>query len=660
MGLDKIEVEKHLIEHEIIHNDSRLLIRGIRKNNVDVHNGIIREFFNALVTSNGSTVTLTLTNAGGGDLTLKFSDGEHIFSTSSGNTIALTAGSDISPTENFIYILKSDRILTKSISDWPTVEHTKIGYYLVPSAGFVQTNGTYINQNWNDDISGTDGMGDLAHIGEKLRRLTASYFSGVDGNGTQGYLTPAAGNTELKSTAGIIYQKHKHTFSAFDTSAGDMVLVKNWVGDAFHDITNLYDITADSTGTTIGNNKFFNLVIWGAVNKTGEYSPLLINLPGGFYNTQSAAEEDVSGHDDFSMPKEFNRESSTGFLIARITIQMKTGGGTWIVSSTTDLRGQTPNTASGGVGSIVQEFADNAFKIFDETDITKEGAFDVGTNVATGTTRTLQIPNANGIIALTAQTDGTIDVSDITDIATTYLQIGGANANTTIDIGAEDFTTTGIGTLGTLVVDTNTLVVNPAGATDKVGIGVAIPLQLLHLEAPATTVMLIRSLGNQSTGRALFQMARFNADALPFGLGWDFGVNLGLSNDDFTIRELNAGGSFSYRMTIIKGTGHIGFSPLTTADARVEIETTTTEGAQALTIDQNDVDKAFIDFQGLSTAGVTTNISSCKGGGTIDGPKLASGAGQSGWNFCTSGRMVLMEVNGCPMWIPAYVLVTNP
>ena len=406
MGINKLEVEKHLVEHAIIKNDSKLTARGIEQNDVDVHNGTIRESFNALVTSDGATVTFTLTNASSGDLTLQFSDGEHIFSTSSGNTIVLTTGTDASPTENFIFILKSDRILTKSTSDWPAGEHTKIGYYLVPSAGFVQTNGVYINQNWNDDISGTDNMGDLAHIGEKLRRLPASYFSGIDGNGTQGYLTPANLDTGLMSTAGVVYQKHRHTFSAVDTSAGDVVLVKNWSGDPFHDITNLFDITEDSNGVAIGNNKFFNLIIWGVANKSGEYSPLMINLPSGSYNTQGGAEADANSFDDFTMPQEFNRESSTGFLIARITIQMKTAG-TWVVSSTTDLRGQIPTTATGGVSGIVSMFADNVFTIFDEGDNTKILAFDVGTNVTTGTTRSLEIPDLNGEIALMGVTQST-------------------------------------------------------------------------------------------------------------------------------------------------------------------------------------------------------------------------------------------------------------
>jgi len=361
-------------------------------------NGTIKETFNALVTSDGATVTMTLTNASGGDLTAQFSDGP--LTLIGGSTIDLTAGSDSSPTENFTYIPISTKVLTVSTSDWPSEEHVKISYFLVPSASFVQSSGVYVNQNWNDHDAGTDGQGHMSHIAERSRRDGAYYHSGIDGNGTDGYLTPTAGSTELKATAGVIYQMHKHTVPVFDTSGSDMVLVKNWDGDAFHNITDLYDITEDSTGTTIGNNKYFNLTIWAVGNKGGEFTPMMINLPSGSYNTQAGAENDTSGFDDFTIPAVFTRESSTGFLIARVTIQMKTGGGTWVVTNTQDLRGTTPQTATGGVSGITTAFADNNFTIFDETDPTKIIAFDVGTNITTGTTRTYKATDLDGTIPL--------------------------------------------------------------------------------------------------------------------------------------------------------------------------------------------------------------------------------------------------------------------
>ena len=409
-------------------------------------NGTIDESFNAFVTSDGAIVTMSLTGACSDNLTMNFTDGKTFLDVSPAATIVLTAGSDASPTENFISIPFSTKVLTKSTSDWPTEQHIRIGYFFVPSAGFVQTNGVYINQNWNEDKQGCDGQGDDSHIGERFRRLGASYFTGVDGSGTDGYLTPTALNTRLSSTSGIVYQKYAHLISSFDTIDGNMILVKNWSGDAFHDTNNLFDITADSTGASIGNNKYFNLTIWKVANKTNQFVPTIINLPSGFYNSQSDAENDVSGFDDFTMPAEFNTESSTGFLVARVTIKMKTAG-TWVVTKTVDLRGTSPQTASGTAAGIQVNFSDNQFTVFDESDVTKIMAFDVGTNIATGNTRTLQVPNADGILALTAQTDGTINASDVTAgtfgtgnyIIDSKLAVGGTKLDTQFSFGSSFF-----------------------------------------------------------------------------------------------------------------------------------------------------------------------------------------------------------------------------
>jgi hypothetical protein len=56
-------------------------------------------------------------------------------------------------------------------------------------------------------------------------------------------------------------------------------------------------------------------------------------------------------------------------------------------------------------------------------------------------------------------------------------------ATGSVDLGAQNLTTTGLGTFGSLVVDTTTLVVNASGYTDKVGIGTATPARLFHIAA---------------------------------------------------------------------------------------------------------------------------------------------------------------------------------
>ena len=60
----------------------------------------------------------------------------------------------------------------------------------------MQTNGVYVNQNWNDHRKGTDEQGHMAHMAERSRRLGSAYFSGVDGNGTTDYVTITSGSPD--------------------------------------------------------------------------------------------------------------------------------------------------------------------------------------------------------------------------------------------------------------------------------------------------------------------------------------------------------------------------------------------------------------------------------------------------------------------------------
>lgn len=387
---------------------------------LDFYNGTFKESFDCLATSDGATVTASLEQAGGGDLTMRWSTGLETLDCTPAATVALTPGSDSSPTFNYVYIPRSTKVITVSTTFWPSEEHIKVAGMLCPSASFVQTYGLYINQNFNDHAMGTDGQGHMTHMAQRIRASGALYFSGVDPNGATSYLTCAAGNTEFKATAGLIAQMHLHTSPAVDTSTGSVVLVKNWSGDPYHAITDLFDITADSTGTTITNNRYFNLVVWGAANKSGEFEPTLINLPSGFYTTLEGAERDTSGYDDFSIPRDFTPESSTGYLICRLTIKM---GTTWVWQSTTDLRGQTPQTAAGGGGgAVATSFPDNTFEIYNVSDATKLVDFDVS-GVTTGNTRTLTIPDQSGTIALTSDTPS-LSLSDLTDTTITSIGAG--------------------------------------------------------------------------------------------------------------------------------------------------------------------------------------------------------------------------------------------
>lgn len=403
-------------------------------------NGVTVEKFSFTVDATGGVITGSLERSGGGDLTLIFSDGLETLDTTPAITVTLTAaGSDPVPLANYIYIPQSTKVLTNSTSGFPTdAAHIKIAYVLVQTAATVEAKGALINQNHNDGTSDSLAQGHLSHLGSRIRHSGAIYDAGVDGNGVDDYLTLTASTSYLKMTGGVIWQMHRHIVPAFDQSIGDIVHIVNDSVTAYLESTNLFnDITADSNGVTIGNNRYFNLVIWGVGSKTGEYEAVMCNLPSGNYTLLSSALVDSAGYDNFNIPREFNIDSSTGFLICRLTIQM---GATWSYEATTDLRGTTPQTARGGGGfTAITSFADNVFDVHNVSDPTKTMVFDVS-GVTTGQTRTVSIPDKNVTIV-----DDHLDLSNI-----------GTNAHSVIDTHIAD------GTIHFLLLDEDDMVSDDA------------------------------------------------------------------------------------------------------------------------------------------------------------------------------------------------------
>ena len=371
--------------------------------------GTFREGFDALVTSDGATITMSLEQSGGGDLTMQFSDGETTLDCTPAQIIALTAGTISSPQENFIYIPKSTKVLTKSTTAWPATEHIKVAYFFVQTAAYVQVDGCLVNQNWNDPLYHANGS-HLVHITERIRRTGALWFSGIAGEGGDDYTTSAAGSVTVQTGAGVVYQMHAQTVPAKDTSGTDDLHVINHDTTPYYQTQNLYDVVNDASGGTLAN-KYFNIVLIGVANKSGEYSPLLVNLPTGSYNNLSDAQGDVSGYDVFDLPRAFNKESSTAFLIARLTF--RSTGGTWVYQSTVDLRGTSPtNVTGGGVGGAITEFSDSLFRIHDNTDATKEIAFEAS-SITTGNTRTATMPDKD----VTLVDDADVTKNDATDLS---------------------------------------------------------------------------------------------------------------------------------------------------------------------------------------------------------------------------------------------------
>jgi hypothetical protein len=76
---------------------------------------------------------------------------------------------------------------------------------------------------------------------------------------------------------------------------------------------------------------------------------------------------------------------------------------------------------------------------------------------------------------------------------------------------------------------------------------------------------------------------------------------------------------------------------------------TATSALPVLTLDQNDIDQAYIEYVGTSAADATRSLSTRNGDGVVDGPRNFSAA--AGWSYV---GMVRVEINGVTRWMPFY------
>ena len=338
-------------------------------------NGIFLEKMDFTITEAGGTVTGTLEQAdGGGDLTQKFSNGYSILDCTPAKTIDLTAyvGTNAVPKEVFVYILQSaPTVIVATNTDWPLdpeVEHIKIAHLVLKSATTTGTDGgALMNQNHNDYAFDATGEGHLQDIEHRLRQEPAQYHSGValtlkNAAGAELTTTNSSTAVELVTATGHVFQIHQHNFPAFDmyTEATDKADIVNQPTDEGGGYDTTVDLVTDVThyvdgtaaGVAIGVNKYFNLVVWGVMNKDGEESFLMINLPTSQYTTSGNAVADVDGTSVFEIPSAFK---GVGFLIARLTFRL-VGGSQWTYIAQEDLRGKFPDIIA-GVGITTTDHA---------------------------------------------------------------------------------------------------------------------------------------------------------------------------------------------------------------------------------------------------------------------------------------------------------------
>lgn len=313
-------------------------------------NGTFRESFDFRITATGGVITGALSPSNGHpDLTMMFSDGFTMLTTTPDATIVMTAGTDATHAENYVYIPKSTKALTISTAGWPTAEHIEVAHCVLQSAATTEaTGGGLVNQNSNNEIENTSTFqGHLSHICTKIRKFEAQWDSGVEGSVDVVGASPH--DVYVSNTGGQIYQMHLQDFPAMDMAVSDDVHIVNDFSTPYTTTTNLNTVTDDANGDTLANSSF-SFVVWGIINKSLEPSHLMLNLPTGNYskNSPELAVADAFNYSVYNIPKQFQ---GTGFLIARFTFVLESNGVSWTLHDTEDLRGKIPNVTAGGGGS---------------------------------------------------------------------------------------------------------------------------------------------------------------------------------------------------------------------------------------------------------------------------------------------------------------------
>jgi hypothetical protein len=433
--------------------EAQITAGGNTRDVIKVFNGAILEDHSITVTSAAGTVTLSLEKSGGGDLSLFFDGQFTFFDSDPAATVSLTAGSDTTPTLNYVYIPKSTTTLTSSTVGFPTTEQfVPVATVLVQSAASVETDGAYKVHAWTDHLSDSLDQGHLSHINKWIRNQNATWISGVastfSGSGT--------GTVGLSTTSGIILQLHEHSFPAFSDPA-DIYVVNDPV-TPYNKVTNIADIVTDSAGATL-LNRTYGLVFWGSVNEEDGDCKIYCNLPSGSYakNQPGLVSGDINAYTNYGIPEEFK---GTGFLFFRLVMDANPGGTTFTVYSEPgdDIRGQFPNTVAGTSTATATEFPDNTFRVQNVSDTSKELAFDAS-GITTSNTRTVTIQDADGIMAYASTGDlnetsfaavnNQAAPANVTGFAFANADVRSFEANVSVEIDAtadlyEEFTLKGI------------------------------------------------------------------------------------------------------------------------------------------------------------------------------------------------------------------------
>jgi hypothetical protein len=309
-------------------------------------NGMTVQDVSQTISETGGTVYLNLDANPTGNITYMFGGNEVVLSAPV--SIALTAGTDTSPTMNYVYITETGGVSTLAAgASWPAVEdYAPVGTVLVQSAASVALYGVMKHHAWTDHVQDSRGIGHIGHINAKLRGESATWISGAAGSP----LVISSPDAYMTTSTGVVYQLHPHTMPALDMSTDGAHVINEPTTPNLR-ITSLDGLSQDASGGTI-NNRWFTLVLWGVISENDADCRLIINLPTGTYSNEALALADSDNYAVYAIPTDY---TGVGFLMAAYVVQGKTSG-TWVESVVRDLRGLKP-AISPGTGTAVTSHA---------------------------------------------------------------------------------------------------------------------------------------------------------------------------------------------------------------------------------------------------------------------------------------------------------------
>jgi len=390
--------------------------------------------------NDGGTIFADVESDVAGDITYVFGQRDFVLDATTGAgvsgkaRVALTAGTAAVPVKNWIYTTRNgdDFATLISATTEPAGEHAMVATIILPDTTSFDNDDSYGSKLW-DNAKAVDGVGATASILKKIRALPNDYLSGL-APVLSINAVPNPDEVDFTVASGIVRDIYDQTTDALQLSV-DGALVVNDEVTAFTEIMDLTTITTDTAGNTLQqNNTYYQILVAISTNTDGK-TRLLINKPAGSYTTAQEAFDDTSGHTVTTFPDDFKTVSLVCAFVIRF---QSTGSGTYTNAASAfgvnfiDLRGQAPGASSQGSGSAaVTEFSDGAFKVFNSVDATKIVDLDVS-NVTTGNTRTLSIPDRDGEIALTGKGSDIASATDITLGDGSYFDITGTTQIDTI------------------------------------------------------------------------------------------------------------------------------------------------------------------------------------------------------------------------------------